>query len=162
VVLCLDCDALRFELAQGGKTRKRVDVVAGDVRLPACGHQSAREYARSLPAGGIQYRNAVDEPGVVPRAPNFPLLRVQSVTYKIAVFKLSQTRSVPFGQARACFIRQQAAQPIYNVEKGIVRIRPLGDWLSILRKRLELPERSCQPDRAPGRGVASRSPADPS
>ena len=73
VVLCLGCDALRFELAQGGKTRKRVDVAAGDVLLPACGHQSAREYARSLPAGGIQYRNTVDEPGVVPRAPNFPL-----------------------------------------------------------------------------------------
>ena len=34
VVLCLGCDALRFELAQGGKTRKRVDVVAGDVLLP--------------------------------------------------------------------------------------------------------------------------------
>ena len=73
MVLCLGCDALRFELAQGGKTRKRVDVAAGDVLLPACGHQSAREYARSLPAGGIQYRNTVDEPGVVPRAPNFPL-----------------------------------------------------------------------------------------
>ena len=80
MVLCLDCDALRFELAQGGKTRKRVDVVAGDVRLPACGHQSAREYARSLPAGGIQYRNAVDEPGVVPRAPNFPLF-ASSISY---------------------------------------------------------------------------------
>jgi hypothetical protein len=34
----------------------RVDVLEGDVLLPACGHQTAPEYARSLPAGGIQYR----------------------------------------------------------------------------------------------------------
>jgi hypothetical protein len=50
-----------------------VDVVVGEVLLPACSHQTAPEYARSLPAAGIQYRNTVDEPGVVPRAPNFPL-----------------------------------------------------------------------------------------
>jgi hypothetical protein len=60
VVLCLGCDALRSELAQGGNTRKRVDVVAGNVLLPACGHQTAPEYARPLPGREIQYRNTVD------------------------------------------------------------------------------------------------------